>query len=568
MGTQVKAVPLLEQVIGPSTRPALLALLGAVAFVLLIACANVANLLLARAGARQKEIAVRIALGASRRRILRQLLTESVLLALCGGALGLLLAVWGIQVLGGMTVDDTFRGVKEFRVERIHDISLDMQALGFTLLVSIATGVLFGLAPALHAVRVDLNEALKEEGRSASAGAARGRLHNLLLVGEVAVALVLLVGAGVMLQSFVRMQQIDPGVQSTGVVKFEVDGEVAARKYPGEITDVTYELMERMRAMPGIVAVGAAGEMPLIKSGWQEPLVIEGATHSAENERPTIDLRIVTPELFRAMGVPLLQGRDLSEHDRPGSQTVCLVNQALATRFFPGQNPVGQHIALRSPGNSMEIVGVVGDVRHFGRDGEARPEVYQSYRQSYWGGAELGPTFVVQTTLDASSAIGAVRREIEGSEPGAPIIGKVQTIRDVLGSSFAAERLRSTLVGLFAAVALVLASIGIYGVMSWTVTRRTHEIGIRMALGADPARVRRMIVSQGLKLTVCGIAAGLAGAYAATRFLASQLYGVTALEPASYVAVPILLTSVAVLACYVPARRATRITPVVALRHE
>jgi putative ABC transport system permease protein len=568
IATQVKVVPLLDQVIGGGTRPALLALLAAVGFVLLIACANVANLLLARATGRQKELAVRVSLGAGRWRVVRQMLTESVLLSLIGGGLGVLLAVWGINLLEAVRPDDAFRSVKEVRFDRVQDIRLDARVLGFTLLLSVLTGIVFGLVPALQASRVNLNDVLKEEGRTTTAARSSRRFGNALLVAEIALSLILLVGAVQMLQSFAGLQAIDTGVRAEHVVQAEVDLGMAAQRYSGSAQDVYFQIRERLEALPDVISVSGAGESPLAASGWQDTIAIQGLPATPASELRTSDVRVVAPGSFEALGVPILEGRDLTERDTEQATIVVVVNAEFARQFCGGRSPIGESFQFRGVGRRYEIVGLVGNVRSYNRDRDVRPEIYVPYRQSFFTGGELGPLLVVRTRQDPAAAIAALRLAVEGDNPPGPILKDFTMAEQLLAASASSERFQTILLGVFAALALVLAAIGVYGVISYSTAQRVHEIGIRTALGAQPGHVLRLILGHGLLLALAGAGVGVAGAFGLARLSSSLLYGITAADPLVVGGVAVVLTAVALAACLIPARRAMNVDPMVALRHE
>ncbi len=556
VGHGVVLVPLHEQVVG-EVRPALLVLLGAVGFVLLIACANVANLLLARSAARRKEIAIRTALGASRARIIRQLLTESLFLAVLGGAAGLLLAMWGVDLLIRLIANS---------IPRANEISLDGRVLGFTLLISLMTGLLFGLLPALQTSRPDLTESLKEGGRDSAESFRRNRARSLLVVCEVALTLVLLIGAGLLIKSFLRLRDVNPGFNPAGTLTLELS--LPASKYSdgAQIAGFYQQLLPRVEALPGVQAAGAVSVLPLSGNDESNFVGIEGHQPLPPGQALRAGRRIVNPDYFRAMGIPLKRGRPFTQADTRETERVMIINETMAHRFFaPDEDPLGKRI--RTGGGSspwLSVVGVVGDVRHGGLDRDARPEMYFPYLQA----PSRSMALVVRAAAgDPLKLAGPVRGQVLSLDKDQPI-GNVMSLEQLLAESVAPRRFSMLLLGLFAAVAMILAAVGIYGVMSYSVAQRTREIGIRMALGAQAADVLRMVVGQGMVLAVIGLGVGLATALAVTRVMSSLLFEVSATDPLTFAGVSILLAVAALLACYIPARRATKVEPVVALRYE
>jgi len=551
-----RVVSLHEHLVGESSR-ALLLLLGAVALVLLIACANVANLLLARAAGRQKELAVRIALGATRLRLVRQLLVESVLLALAGGAAGLLLGWWGVDLL---------KGLLPAEFPRLADIGVDPRVLGFTLLVSCATGIAFGLAPALQFTKPDLHSALKESARGSTGGVRGGRLRGLLIVSEVALSLVLLVGAGLLFRSFMRLQSVELGFRPQRVLTFRLTPSGTNFREDAQFSDFYRDVAERVKAIPGVEAVGVINTLPLSK-GPTTGFRVEGGPELRADQMPSVNYRSVSPGYFDAVGVPVIKGRVPDERDTPGQPLVLAVNQSLARRDFPGEDPVGKRIsfgvnAQRQP-LWFQIVGVVADVRNMELGTEPLPEIYTSYQQDPFAGM----SYVVRSSAEPESLVPAVREAVRGVDRAQPV-ADVRTMEQLVGEAAAEPRFNSLLLGLFACMALVLAAAGIYGVMSYAVTQRTHEIGIRIALGAQGRDVLRFVVGQGMTLALAGVGSGLVASLALTRLMSSLLYGVSATDPLTFAGVALLLSLVALLASYVPARRATKVDPMVALRYE
>jgi putative ABC transport system permease protein len=554
-GWGVNLVPLRAQFTG-EIRTALLMLLGAVGFVLLIACANVANLLLARAATRQKEIAVRAAMGAGRRRIVRQLLTESVLLAGVGGALGLLLAVWGMDVLLALAPPDLL-GLKE--------VGLNLRVLGFTLLVSLLTGLIFGLAPAFGAARTDLNEALKEGGRGQGSGGRRAGARQVFVVAQVALALVLLIGSGLMIRSFMRLQAVNPGFNAENLLSVRVL--LPGAKYREDHQRIGFfrQLLERVRALPGAQGVSAIDALPFGGIGSGTSFTVVGRPEPPPGEVPVTDVRVADPEYFRVMGIPLLRGRNFTEKEATEVSRVVIVNETLVRQQFPNEDPLGKRITINMSDNPVpsEIIGVVGDARYVGLDVEPRA-------MTYWPHPELvrsGMTLVVRTGADPLSLAPAIQREVRALDADQPV-ADIRTMEQLLATSVARARFSTLLLSIFAAVALILAAVGIYGVMSYAVTQRTHEIGIRLALGAQAGDVLRLVVKQGMLLTLIGVGLGLGGAFALTRLIATLLFGISATDPLTFGALSLLLIGVALVANYLPARRAMRVDPLVALRYE
>jgi putative ABC transport system permease protein len=541
-------------------RSALWILFGAVGCVLLIACANVANLLLARATSRHKEIAVRLALGASRWRVIRQLLTESLLLSIFGGALGLLLAMWGTDLLVSLVPKG---------LPRVGEIGLDGRVLGFTTLISLATGLFFGLAPALQISKSGLTETLKEGGRTSGEGAHRNRVRSVLVVSEIAIALMLLVGAGLLINSFYRLQQVKPGFETTNVLSFRLSLPDAKYPEPQQVMTFYQQLVSRLQTLPGVKSVAYTTALPFSGQRGGVGFSIEGEPTTSDRPFPyDTDYRTISAGYFQTMGIPQLSGRDFNERDTLDSTPVVIINEVLAKKYFPNQNPIGKRInpsfSSGERGILMrEIIGIVGNVKHNNLNEELTPVVYVAHAQN----TRSTLTLAVRTTNDPTSAIAAIRSEVQALDKNLPIYS-IKTLEQYISSSVAQPRFNSLLLGIFAAVALLLTIVGLYGVMSYSVTQRTHELGIRMALGAQPRDVLKLILKQGMGLTLIGITLGLAGAFALTRLAESLLFGVSATDPLTFVAVSALLLGVALVACFVPARRATKTDPMIALRYE
>jgi len=555
-GYGVNLVSLSEDTVG-GLRPTLFALFGAVVFVLLIACANVGNLLLTRAAARQKEIAIRAALGAGRVRLVRQLLTESVLLALVGGVAGLLLALWGTNFVESIGSQVT---------PLLSGIDVDSRVLGFTILISVVTGIFFGLAPALLVSKPELNESLKEGGRSSGAGASRNRLRGTLVVTEIATALVLLVCAGLLIASVMRLRDVEPGFDPENLLTMNIS--LPSAKYPKPHDRATFynNLVERVEALPGVRAAGVTSVLPLSDNFDGRGLAVEDRP-KPRGEEISVDLYITTPNYLRAMSIPTLRGRPLSGQDTETSPPVALVNERMAKELWADEDPLGKRIKF--PGSESNpqpwrtIVGVVNDVSQYALDKKAPMQIYLP--QSQYPASFM--SLVVQTTVAPAGLTAPVRNEVRAIDKDQAVFD-IATMEQLLSDSISLRRFFMLLLVIFAGLALTLASVGIYGVMAYVVTQRTHEIGIRIALGAQTSDVLRLVVGEGMRLVVLGVGLGLIGAFVVTRLLASLLYGVSATDPLVYAGVAMLLTMIALLACYIPARRAMKVDPMVALRYE
>jgi putative ABC transport system permease protein len=554
----VKLIALKEEVIG-NVQPLLAVLLVTVICVLLIACGNVANLLLARAVTRQKEIAIRNALGASRRRIIRQMLTESVLLSLAGGVLGLALALWGIYLLVSL---------KPANISRLTEIQLDARALAFTVVLSLLTGLVFGLFPALHVSTPNLNESLKEGGKNQGTGPRQHRLRNLLVISEVALSLMLAIGAGLLIKSFVRLSNVDLGFDQHGLLTMEIA--LPPSKYQDSQRQVTFfqQALESLKSMPNVQHVGAISDLPLL-GGNSTIFQVEGVPAITEGEKPLTEYRLINADYFRAMRIPLLKGRFFTEQDNKTSTGVVIISETLANRFLPGQDPLGKRLGLSNPPDWREVVGVVRDVRDYGPDIQPNPQCYVPYLQNtpdYLEGSSSSMALVVRADSPVSLT-GVVRHQIQALDKNQPI-QNLRTMEEIFAESVAQRRFNMLLISLFAGLALLLATLGVYGVISYSVTERIHEFGIRMALGAQPADVLKLVLSQGIKLAAAGIILGLIAAFAITRLLSSLLYGVTATDPVIFIAASFLMATIALLASYHPARKATKVHPMIALRTE
>jgi len=556
-GRGVRVVPLNDQIVG-NFRTSLLVMLGAVVFVLLIGAANVANMLLARAAARQKEMAIRTALGAGRWRIVRQLLTESMLLSVTSGTLGLLVAIWGIDLLLALSPAD---------LPRVKEITIDLRVLGFTLGVSLLTGILFGLLPALQASRPNLNERLKTGGRSASSGISRQRVRSFLVVGEIALSLVLLIGAGLLIKSFLRLQSVNPGFNSKNVLTMQLDLSGPNYKKGAQVIAFHDQLLERIKGLPGVQYASTRSFVPIASDASFAYLLfhIEGRQPD-ESEGSVAFYNAVSPDYFQTMMIPLRRGRAFNERDLRGSQNVAIVNETLARRYFGDQDAMGKRITLEDHPKEEDwitVVGMVGDTKPRELHSEPVAELYMPYDQQ----PEPGMSLMIRYLNDGTGVAAAVRKEVLALDKNQPVYS-IRTLDSVLSESVATPRFRTLLLGVFAAVALILAGVGIYGVISYAVSQRTQEIGIRMALGAQAADVLTLIVKGGMTLALIGVALGLAGAFALTRLMTTLLFSVRPTDLATFAIVSAGLIVVALFACFIPARRATKVDPLVALRYE
>jgi putative ABC transport system permease protein len=553
-----RVVPLREQVTG-GYRTSFMVMLGAVAFVLLIASTNVANMLLARAISRQKEIAVRIALGARRSRIVRQLLTESLLLAVIGGALGFLVSLWGIALLVAFSPAD---------LPRIKEVTVDGRVFGFTVAVSLLTGVVFGLVPALQASRPNLNEILKEGGRSATGGSARQRTRGLLVVTEIALSLVLLVGAGLLARSFLRLQSVSPGFNAENVLTMQMDFSGPNYKTGTQVRAFQSELLERVKQLPGVLSASTRSFVPIAPDAPFAYLTfaIDGRPIEPGN-RPVAFQNSVSPDYFKTMMIPVVRGREFDDRDVKSSQQVAVINETLAGKYFPGEDPIGKRITTDDEPYSAEswltIVGVVVDTKPRSLESEPAAEMYMPFSQA----TQPFLALMIRTSGEAGGVASAVRSQVLEMDKNQPVYG-VRTLDAILSESVSTPRFRTLLIGIFAGVALILAAVGIYGVISYSVTQRTHEIGIRMALGASRGDVLKLVVGQGLTVALIGVTIGIIASVFLTRLLSSLLFGVSATDIPTFGGASVLLMAVALAACYLPARRATKVDPTVALRYE
>jgi putative ABC transport system permease protein len=555
-GQGVHVVSIRDDTIG-GVRPTLLMIFGAVVFILLVACANVANLLLARSTARHKEITIRAAIGAGRAQLVRQLLTESLLLAVCGGAVGLLLATWGVGFIEvfGAKINPMFNG-----------IHIDLWTLAFTIGLSIITALLFGLAPALQISKPNLTESLKEGGRSGGASAGRNRLRSGLVVAEIAMTLVLLVSAGLLIRTVARLSKVDKGFNAGNVMAMNIG--LPAAKYPKKENVIAFykQVTERLGALPGVKAAGLTSVLPLSDNFDGRGLAVEDHP-KPRGEEITVDLYVATPGYLNAMEIPLLKGRAINEHDTQDSDNVALINRTMADALWPNVDPLGRRIKFpgdeKNPQPWRTIVGVVSDVSQYALDKKAPMQIYLPHAQF----PTSFNTIVVKTDNQSVAMTNAIRNEIFAVDKEQAIF-QVTTLEELLGQSILLRRFFMLLLVAFSLLALVLAAVGIYGVMSYVVTQRTQEIGIRMALGAQVGDVLKLIVGNGMKLALIGISLGLAGAFAVTRLLAELLFGVTATDATTFAVVSSVLAAVVLFACYIPARRATKVEPLEALRYE
>ena len=554
-------IPMQEYMVG-DVRPALYVMLGAVAFVLLIACANVANLLLVRAASRESEMAVRTALGAGSWRIVRQLVIESVLLAVVGGVLGTLLALWGVDLLLAMAPQG---------LPRINEVTVNASVLLFTAGVTALTGVVFGLFPALHAARANVSGMLKDGMRGSSGGVASRRARNMLVMTEMALAVVLLVGAGLLIRSFGKLLAVDPGFRAERVVTFAIAAPATKYGQYAERRVLASNLMERMKRVPGVQGAAIVTGMPLSNIMMRTTAHIVGTPAERPAERKATDVAMVTPGYFSTMGISLVSGRDFTDRDGSGAPVVAIVNHEFVKRYFPNENPIGKHIELgweqdtASTGGNMtlggEIVGVVGNVKRRGLSQEVFPETYASFMQPTFSSFSV----VVRSTADPSTVMAAIRAQVRELDRDLPL-SELRQVKELVAASVSRPRFYTTILGVFASIALILAAVGIYGVISYAVSLRTRELGIRIALGASGRQVSGLVLQQGVGLAIAGVLIGGAGAYWLTRLLSKLLFGVSATDPLTFLGVAVVLTAIAAVASFVPARRAAKVDPLLAMR--
>lgn len=557
-GRGAKVVALNEEVVG-DVRTTLLILFGAVTLVLLLAAANVANLLLSWATVREREIAVRSALGATRMRLFRQLLTESLLLSLLGGILGILLAYGAIHLLLVWGPNS---------IPRADEIGIDSQVLGFALLISLLTGIIFGVAPAVHASRPNLNESLKEGGRGGTQGLQHRRIHNLLAVSEIALALVLLIGAGLLIKSFYRIQRIDPGLNPLNVLTMEIA--LPRTKYVSSQQQASFfqQLLEHVKSLPGVQYASVINDLPLASGGSSTAFVVGGHPAPVLGQEPRAHYRPVSSDYFLAMGIPLIKGRSVTERDTKDAPLIVVISQGIAQRFFPNEDPIGKRIGIDSPPEWREIVGIAGDVRHHGLDNEVKPHLYIPYLQNtseYLTLTSATMSLVIRTTAPPQSLAESVRREVLALDKDQPV-SKVKTMEQVVDESITQRHFNMMLLIILAIIALILAAVGVYSVISYSVTRRTQEIGVRMALGAKARDILWLVLRQSIMLILIGSLIGLSAAFMLTRVMSSLLFGVSPTDPLTFGSITLFLILVALSACLIPANRATRVDPMVALR--
>ncbi|HEV8132075.1 MAG TPA: ABC transporter permease [Acidobacteriota bacterium] len=565
---EVRLVSLIDELVGDLRTP-LWILMGAVGFVLLIACGNVANLQLARASAREREIAIRGALGAGRGRLIRQLLTESILLSLLGAAAGLFLAYWNLRVL---------INISHSSYPRIAGAQMDSAVLGFTAVASLMTGILFGVVPALQSSKADLHESLTEGGRTAGAGPGSQRLRRMLITAEIALSIILLVGAGLLLKSFANLQHVDAGFDSSGVLTMRISLPQPRYSKPEQLSNFFRQLMDRVSKLPGVDSAGAVSALPLTGQGSSGTTTVDSRVVTGPNASPEADWRPATPGYFRAMGIVLRRGRFFDEHDTQLSEPVAIIDESMAASYWPNENPIGRRLkrgGRQSPNRWMKIVGVVRHVRYRTLEARSRVQLYWPHAQNPWPAMSLAIHTSASAASDApkqrlvnpESLAAAIRQEVAAIDKDQPVY-RIRTMAQILSDSIGRRRLLMVLLSIFAGMALLLAAVGIYGVMSYAVTQRAHEIGIRMALGAQRRQVVGLVLAQSLGLIAAGVLAGMLGSLVLSRLITTLLFNVREKDPSTFAVVALMLTAVALLASYIPARRATQLDPMHVLRQE
>jgi putative ABC transport system permease protein len=558
-----KLVPLHEELVG-NFRLAFIVLLGAVGLVLLIACANLANLVLARASARYREMGIRLAIGATRGRLVRQLLTENILLALLGGSLGLVITQPAMKAIIALSPAS---------LPRAGEINIDARVLLFTLLISLLSGVLFGLMPTLNISKENFTEEVKSGGKGSAGAGGRNSVRNLLILSEVALSLLLLIGAGLLAKSFLRLQAVSPGFDIENLLVIRLSLPKAQYSKPEMVTAFYEQLSTKIEILPGVQSVSATSALPLSGSNLRVPFTILGRPPLSLSERPITQYRMIGPDYFRTMDIPMRSGRDFTDRDKLQTQPVAIINNSFARRYWPGESPLGAHIKINDNNQApreVEIIGVVGDVRHDGLHADPAPEIYLHLSQIPEEKVSFltnNMNWVVRTSAEPLTLTGAVRREIQAVNGDIPT-SHTRSMEQFLSSSLAPSRFNLFFLVVFAITALLLAGTGIYAVISYSVAQRTHELGIRMALGAQPLDVLRLVVGNSLKIVLIGVALGLVGAYILTRVMSNLLYGISVTDPSTFVSMSLLLIIIALLASYIPARRATKVDPIIALRSE
>lgn len=552
-GRSMRLLTFQQNLVG-DIRMALWILSGAVFLVLLIACANIANLLMARATTRQKDIAIRIGLGAGRRRLIQQLLIESLLLSLFGGAMGLIFAYGGLKVL---------TSVGPTNIPRLSEVTIDARVLAFTLVISLLTGVIFGLIPALQATKPEINEWLKDGQRSASGGPGGKRARSWLVVTEMALALILLIAAGLLIKSFLILWQVEPGFNPHNVITMAISPSPPKYNTQRDFVILCQRVLEQVKSTPGVDAVGVVNQLPFSGRNLGLNFTVGGQPPVKPEDTASANFRLVSPGYLQAMGIPLKRGRDFNDHDTRDSTPVALINETLAKHYFANEDPIGKQLNIEGQQAPREIVGIIGDVKQIKLDAEVKSEIYVPFFQI----AVPAMNIVVRTTTDPGSMTSAVLQQISRVDPDQPVY-QVKTMDEYLGESMAQRRLSTVLLGVFAALALILAALGVYGMMSYLVSQRTREIGVRMALGARQLDILKLVVRHGMWLSILGIAVGVAAALLLTRIMTSSLYGISASDPLTYVGISALLALIALLACLIPARRALKVDPIIALRYE